>query len=86
MARCLESPNQIFPRGQNGWKRLYGWLARGNVECFFRVTLLLTLSACRMDIGENLERSTLRVPGSRDSACIDTQPRFIPPAFSEWIA
>jgi len=30
--------------------------------------------------------STFCPDGSSDSPCIDTQPRFIPPAFSEWMA
>jgi hypothetical protein len=30
-------------------------------------------------------QSTLVPSGSRASPCIETQPRFMPPAFSEWI-
>jgi hypothetical protein len=61
-----------------------GW---ANVEGFFWVTLLLWMSmSCGLkELGVSAQ-GTFWPAGSSDSPCICTQPRFMPPAFGEWMA
>ena len=94
MAGGLETGYQWGVGAEGDGKGLQGWVGWGDVEGFLWVALLGGLlvdvfffeGQVSFVLLKWKSEHTFCPSGSSDSPCICTQPRFIPPAFSEWMA
>jgi hypothetical protein len=94
----LEAGDQVRGGGKGRGEGLQGWVRWADVEGFFGVAVLVVdrVSKC-VDVWVGVRVRVCRgcggtawntfwPSGSRDSPCMATQPRLVPPALAEWIA